>query len=51
MPQAREDLKAIKDFIGKDNVGMSLRVMESILFFANNLSLFPLIGKEVESRL
>lgn len=38
MPQAREDLKAIKDFIGKANIGMSIRVMESILFFVNNLS-------------
>ena len=51
LPQARKDLKAIKDFIGKDNAGMSIRVIESILFFINNLSLFPLIGKEVELKL
>lgn len=46
-PQAKNDLTEIKHFIAQDNNDMAVRVIETIFVFINNLSLFPLIGKEL----
>lgn len=49
MPQALKDLEDIKNFIARDNHNMATRVIETIFFFINNLTLFPVIGKTSNS--
>lgn len=51
LPQSKKDLKEIKEFIIQDNKNQAIRVIENILLFTNNLSLFPLIWKEISNKL
>ncbi|MFA7717728.1 MAG: type II toxin-antitoxin system RelE/ParE family toxin [Candidatus Absconditabacterales bacterium] len=44
-PQAQQDLVDIQHFIANDNPDISYKVIETIFFYANTLSLFPYIGK------
>jgi plasmid stabilization system protein ParE len=50
-PQAQKDLADISDFITKDDPQIAIKVIETIFFYINNLSLFPHIGKQSNSQL
>ena len=49
-PSSLKDLQEIKDFIQKDNPYYAWKVIETIFFFVNMLSIFPLIWKESNSK-
>ncbi|EKD25287.1 MAG: hypothetical protein ACD_80C00089G0010 [uncultured bacterium (gcode 4)] len=50
-PQAQKDLADIRDFIEKNDPEIAIKVIETIFFYINNLSLFPHIGKQSNSQL
>ncbi len=50
-PQAQKDLADIHTFITNDDPQIAIKVIETIFFYINNLSLFPHIGKQSHSQL
>lgn len=47
---ALQDLQNIETFISQDNKYYAHKVVENIFHFANNLSLFPFLWKEIAYR-
>ena len=47
---ALQDLQNIAKFISQDNIYYADKVVEAIFHFANNLSLFPFLWKEIVYR-